>query len=118
MSLCSSSHQPPAVGYMSNAISSSRESNPSPLCHLLAVPLGHVADEYWLKTSLAAREVVGSIPGPVNLDTVSCRQQLDTVATFFGAVLPRRSTAEMCPTIRYTLVLRRNYLSKTSCSNV
>ena len=42
MSLCSSSQQPPV---MSNAIGSSRESNPSRrICHLRAVPLGHVAD--------------------------------------------------------------------------
>ena len=32
--------------YMSNAIVSSRESNPSrEICHLRAVPLGHVADK-------------------------------------------------------------------------
>ena len=42
MSLRSSSQQPPV---MSNAIGSSRESNPSRrICHLRAVPLGHVAD--------------------------------------------------------------------------
>ena len=42
MSLRSSSQQPPV---MSNTIGSSRESNPSRrICHLRAVPLGHVAD--------------------------------------------------------------------------
>ena len=43
MSLRSSSQQLP--GIMSNAIGSSRESNPSRrICNLRAVPLGHVAD--------------------------------------------------------------------------
>ena len=45
MSLHSSSQQPP--GHMSNAIGSSRESNPSRrICHLRAVPLAHVADNF------------------------------------------------------------------------
>ena len=44
MSLRSSSQQPPTI-YISNAIGYSRESNPSRrICHLRAVPLGHVAD--------------------------------------------------------------------------
>ena len=43
MNLRSSSQQPPVN--LSNAIGSSRESNPSRrICHLRAVPLGHVAD--------------------------------------------------------------------------
>ena len=56
MNLRSSSQQLPSILYMSNAIGSSRESNPSRrICHLRAVPLGrvageqgrcHVADEY------------------------------------------------------------------------
>ena len=45
MSLRFLSQQPP--GIMSNAISSSHESNKScRICHLRAVPLGHVADVY------------------------------------------------------------------------
>ena len=44
MSLRSLSQQPPDVSYTSNAIGSSRESNPSRrICHLRAIPLGHVA---------------------------------------------------------------------------
>ena len=50
--------------------------------------------------TLSVREVWGSIPGPV---------KLDTVRRFFGAVLPRRKAAEMEPTTGFTL--RRNTAS-------
>ena len=40
------------------------------------------------KRTISVREVWGSIPGPVK--STQCRQRLATVATFFGAVLPRR----------------------------
>ena len=47
MSLRSSSQQPPGKVYMSNAIGSSRESNPSRrICRLRAVSLGHATDIY------------------------------------------------------------------------
>ena len=43
--MSSSSQQSSGIQYMSHAIGSSRESNPSRrICHLRAVPLGHVAD--------------------------------------------------------------------------
>ena len=46
MSLRSSSQQPPGRQYMSNAIGSSRESNPSRrICHLRVIPFGRVADK-------------------------------------------------------------------------
>ena len=57
MSLRSASQQPPVIVYMSNAIGSSRESNPlRRICHLRAAPLGHVADKQTSKQNCLGRK--------------------------------------------------------------
>ena len=62
MSLRSSSQQPPGVQYMSNAIGSNRESNPSRrICNLRAVPLGHVANNQNLRMKIVKNLKVDEI---------------------------------------------------------
>ena len=60
-----------------------------------------------LSSLLSVREVWGSIPEPVQSNSVSYSSPL--LRRFFGAVLPRRLAAEMDPSTRYTL--RRNTAS-------
>ena len=72
------------------------------------------------------REIWDSISGPVKSDILL----LATVATFFGAVLPRRETAMMGPAIRYklrpntdniikiwSLIFDENYIKKSKNVN-
>ena len=92
---------------MSNAIGSSRESNPSRrICHLRTVPLSHVADSVMHSELLVAVQIILLLHSMVFYDCA--KRKLCTSLYFRKHCLPDRPNEECCSPKRKRLT--RNFV--------